>query len=82
MLGDNLMAVSSEPDLFEPNQVSTLVSVDDTLQFIEAHGFFYQENAEIGRLVDGLYKEGRIRSDDVKLDYFKPTLQQDSVSRT
>lgn len=69
-------------DVFEPSQVSSLISVDATLQFLEDHGFFYQWNPKIGKLVDELYDEGRARSDDAGLDYFEPTLQQDPVSKS
>ncbi|KAI1357260.1 hypothetical protein F5Y08DRAFT_192876 [Xylaria arbuscula] len=69
---------TSTRDLFELNQVSASVSADSSLSFIEVHGFFYQENATIGRLVDGLYSQSRARSDDTRLEYFRDTLQQDS----
>ncbi|KAJ9130462.1 hypothetical protein NKR23_g12192 [Pleurostoma richardsiae] len=73
------MASSSCPaDPFEPNQVSSSISADESLQFLEDHGFFYQANAKIGELVDELLRTGRARSDDARLDYFKPTLRQDS----
>lgn len=67
--------------VFEPNQVSSSVSADASLRFLEEHGFFYQENAAIGNLVDELYSQGRARSDDARLKYFLPTLNQDPVSR-
>lgn len=68
-------------NLFEPNQVSSLILADNSLQFLQEHGFFYQEDSSIGRLVDELYSQDRARSDDVRLAYFQPTLQQDPVCR-
>lgn len=68
-------------DPFEPNQVSCLVSAESSAQFLKDHGFFYQENATIGKLVDDLFTQDRIRNEDVKLAYFQPALQHDRVSR-
>lgn len=67
-------------DPFERNQVSLLVSADDTWRFFEDHGFFYQENTEIGRRVDELYNTCDFRNPEVKLNY-TPVLGEDSVSR-
>jgi len=72
------MATSNSADLFESTQVSLLISVDETLQFLEDHGFFYQGDREIGKLVDEVYSKDRARSDDAKLEHFKPTIQKDS----
>lgn len=81
--GDEIMASPGSPeDLLKPNHISSSVSANDTLQFLEDYGFFYQENAKIGKLVDELFKTGRSRSDDARLDHFQPTLREDFVSRT
>ncbi|KAK4170966.1 hypothetical protein QBC36DRAFT_368925 [Triangularia setosa] len=53
------------------------VSADDVQQFWEDHGFFYQENATIGGLVDRLFREDRARSDDTKLEHFRTELRKD-----
>jgi hypothetical protein len=71
---------SSADDLFELDQVSASVSENDSLRFLEEHGFFYQGDMEVGNLVDGLYSTGRARSKDAELAYFKSTLRQDPVS--
>ncbi|KEY63874.1 hypothetical protein S7711_11546 [Stachybotrys chartarum IBT 7711] len=68
---------ADDDDLFEPNQVSTSITADEALQFLEDHGLFYQEYAEIGQLVDELYRSGRAQSDNAKLGHFKPTLLKD-----
>ena len=66
-------------EAFETNQVSLLVSADDTWRFFEDHGFFYQENKEIGRSVEELYNSGNFRNPEVKLHYTR-VLKEDSVS--
>lgn len=76
------MASSSSSALFQPSQISSSVSADDALQFLEDQGVFYQEDAEIGKLVDDLFTAGRQRSEDVRLHYFRPRLEQDPVSKT
>ncbi len=73
------MASLSSIDLLELVQVSS-VSADEALRILEDHGFFYQANTKIGAKVDSLFEEGRQRS--VKIDDFKPMLQEDPVSRT
>lgn len=78
---DGLMDSSTSVTSFLPDKVPRLESADDKLQLLEDHGFLFQENADIGRLVDGLFAESRIRSSDVKLDYFRPTLERDPVSK-
>lgn len=70
---------SSAHDPFELSQVSSSVCADDTLQFLEAHGFFYLEDAEIGRRVDELYNKKLIRTEVASLDYFMPTLENNPV---
>jgi len=67
---------------FQPSQGSSSVSADDSLQFLEDHGFFYEEDEEIGMLVKEIYRTGRIRSEDTRLDHFRPRLEQNPVSRT
>ncbi|KAK3939622.1 hypothetical protein QBC46DRAFT_387428 [Diplogelasinospora grovesii] len=79
---EKLMAsLSSMVNLFEPNQVSSSVTAEESVQFIKDHGFFYQGDENIGKLVDDMYANGRARSRDARLDHFKPTLQQDSRLR-
>ena len=68
--------LSSAASALEPNQISA----DDVLQFLEEHGFFYQGNAVMGERVDQLFREGLARSDEAKLERFKPTLLEDMVS--
>lgn len=55
-------------------------TIDSPVQFLEEHGFFYLEESSIGELVNDLYATDRVRSDEVRLDYFKATLQRDAVS--
>lgn len=69
---------TSRDDFFEPDRISASVSDTESLQFLQEHGFFYQGNHKIGELVDDLYRTGRARSDDARLECFKPILRQDS----
>jgi hypothetical protein len=71
------MASKSSPLLFE--QVS---SPESALQFLEDHGFYYEEDAEIGIQVNSLINEGRARSEDARLDKFRQRLKEHPVSRT
>ncbi|KAI1286542.1 hypothetical protein F5Y03DRAFT_137935 [Xylaria venustula] len=64
-------------DLFETNQISLLVFADDIWRFFEDHGFFYQENKEIGQRVDELYNTGDFRNPEIKLHY-TPAFREDS----
>lgn len=66
---------SSMADLFQRNQVSSSVSPDESQEFLEKHGFFYEENDAIGNLVDELYRTGRARS-HARLCSFEPTLRE------
>ncbi|KAM4061552.1 hypothetical protein HRG_007274 [Hirsutella rhossiliensis] len=68
---------ASAENLFEPNQVSLAISVDAVLQFLDDHGFFYQAVPEIGELVEELYRTKRSRSEDARVEYFRPALRQD-----
>jgi hypothetical protein len=71
---------TSPGSAFEITHVASLITAEDVLEFFKLHGLFYQENAEIGKLVDGLYKTNRVRSEETSLEYFKPTLREDPVS--
>lgn len=77
-----MASTTLEADLFERSRISPSVAAGQSVQFLEHHGFFYQGDARIGTLVDELYSNDRARSDDARLDYFKPTLNQDLVSAT
>ncbi|KAG9252903.1 uncharacterized protein F5Z01DRAFT_675696 [Emericellopsis atlantica] len=66
---------SPADDPFELSQVSSSISADDTLQFLDTHGIFYLEDAEIGQRVDELYNTKQIRTDVASLDYFMPVLE-------
>lgn len=63
----------------DPFELSSSVPADDTLQFLEAHGFFYLQDAEIGKRVDELYTTKQIRTEVASLDYFMPTLEKNPV---
>lgn len=67
-------------DLFEPTKVASLISADDAPQFLQDHGFFYQEIPEIGKLVTDLFSTNRAKGKEATLDHFKPTLRADPVS--
>jgi hypothetical protein len=60
-------------DLFEASAVSSSIPPDESLAFLDEHGFFYQADPEIGNLVDRLYSEGRARSEN-SLNQFRPRL--------
>jgi len=70
---------NSAATVLETNTVSLSISADESPKFSEDHGFFYQADAEIGKLVDKLYIEGRARSDD-SLSHFRPRLLEVPVS--
>ncbi|KAJ6436646.1 ATP-dependent DNA helicase PIF1 [Purpureocillium lavendulum] len=44
--------------LFEESQVAPSVSAEEAPEFFEKHGFFYQTDSEIGRLVTRLDNDG------------------------
>ncbi|KAI8710653.1 hypothetical protein NCS52_01546100 [Fusarium sp. LHS14.1] len=67
----------SVKDLFEPTKVASLISADDAPQFLQDHGFFYQEIPEIGKLVTDLFSTNRAKGEEATLDHFKPTLRAD-----
>jgi hypothetical protein len=71
---------ASSGSIFETSHIASSITAEDALEFFDVHGLFYQENAEIGKLVDGLYKTNRVRSDETSLEYFQPTLRKDPVS--
>lgn len=73
--------ISAADPLFGENQVSSSVSADDSLKFFEEHGFFYQADSEIGRLVTTLDSKGLADGPD-GLKSFNQALLQDPVSRT
>lgn len=66
-------------DPFALSQGSSSVPADDALEFLEAHGFFYLKDAEIGKQVDELYNTKQIRSEVASLDYFMPTIENNPV---
>lgn len=73
---------ASSGSIFETSHIASSITAEDALEFFDVHGLFYQENAEIGKLVDGLYKTNRVRSDETSLEYFKPTLCKDPRLRS
>ena len=76
----------SEADLFELDQVSLSVSADDSLRFLEDHGFFYQGNAEIGKLVDMFYNSNALRCDcgqfSVQFNIYQVIIEKDLVGNS
>lgn len=67
--------------LFEDNQVSSSVSADDAATFFQEHGFFYQADTEIGKVVAELDSQGLAWNPEA-LKYFMPILLRDAVSVT
>ena len=69
--------MTSLPGLSEACKTSP--SADKSLEFFQEHGFFVEEDLEIGETVDQLYKEGRSRDLD-GLDRFRQRLMDLPVS--
>ncbi|KAK4149898.1 hypothetical protein C8A00DRAFT_18482 [Chaetomidium leptoderma] len=66
--------------LFEQNQVSSSVSAEDAAAFFQEHGFFYQADTEIGKVVAELDSQGLAWNPE-GLKYFMPILLRDSRLR-
>jgi len=81
-LADELMASSDHgSSLFERDKVASSVSADEALPFLADHGFFYQSDGEIGKLVLQLY--ARKASNQLEgLSLFRQRLQSDPVSES
>lgn len=77
---DQMASPAHDPS--EISQVSPSVSAEDTLHFLESHGFFYLEDAEIGQRVNELYATKQIRTEVASLDYFMPILKNNPVGET
>lgn len=75
-----VMDHASRDTVFESNRVTLAVSADDAPEFLQTHGFFYQENAAIGAEVDRLFRTGAAKNRDFDLAHFKPFLERDLVS--
>ncbi|RBA11044.1 hypothetical protein FPRO05_14274 [Fusarium proliferatum] len=62
--------------LYGKRQISSSVSAVDAPAFFKEHGVFYQENAEIGRVVAELDKEG-VSWEPSEVKRFLPILEND-----
>ncbi|KAF4471707.1 hypothetical protein FALBO_1376 [Fusarium albosuccineum] len=67
----------SSEDVFGLTQVASLITAENSPQFLQEHGFFYQEIPDIGKLVTDLYSTNRAKGKEATLDRFKPTLCTD-----
>ena len=83
LLDAHRLMASNQPTIepfFEESKISSSVSADESAQFLEEHGFFYQADAEIGRLVQELDDKGFANGPE-DLKSFWPALDKDPVSR-
>lgn len=69
--------MTSVPGLSEAYKASP--SADESPQYFQEHGFFVEEDLEIGETVDQLYKEQRFKDPD-GLDRFRQRLMDLPVS--
>jgi hypothetical protein len=51
-------SISTPHDPFQEGQVASTVTAEESLSFFQAHGAFYKEDPEIGRLVADLDRKG------------------------
>ncbi|EGX87668.1 hypothetical protein CCM_09629 [Cordyceps militaris CM01] len=71
----NMASEFKEDPFREKDQVSSVITPQQSWQFYETHGFFYQRNEIVGALVHALFAAGA--ASKAYLPLFQPQLSQD-----